>query len=214
MRRILWFVLVALMLAAPAFAQVEVVARHRGTAPGPLSRERVAELLRAVAADLNTGRTVPYYGVLRKSQGNNCAGLSCDIVCTTDGRQFDVLAASPETAAPQWLEVSPSEANPQDGCELVPGSPPPIVIPPQPIPVPIPQPAPVVDWTTAIRAAVAECTAAANACTSQIVQHRKETRGMWESLAKSPITYAIVGAISSYLIGREVGQPDDPEVKP
>ncbi|HXH08125.1 MAG TPA: hypothetical protein VNI83_16225, partial [Vicinamibacterales bacterium] len=102
---------------------IDIVTCHRARYPALLSPADAPNLLRDIAADLNRGRS-PFYGRLRKTSGNNCAGYACDIICAVDGRHWDVFIDGPDAgsnysgaATPAWIDkgfVDPSR------CELVP----------------------------------------------------------------------------------------------
>ncbi len=73
---------------------------------GHMSSSQIVSFLRAVVADLNrTGTGGGPYGLLRKSDGHNCLGYSCDIVCAGQGggqRQYDVLSDADGAQIPVW----------------------------------------------------------------------------------------------------------------
>jgi hypothetical protein len=122
----LWGVVALLLLcAAPAFAQVDVVAKYRAQYATPLTAEQKVTLLRQIASEVHGG-------LLVKRDGNNCGGYSCDIVCFSDVTLFDVLQDSDGAAIPRWDATT----NPRGyRCELVSAQ--------TPVPTPIPQPPPV-----------------------------------------------------------------------
>jgi len=124
----------SLLLNAPAFAQVEVVAKYRATYGPQMARNEIVALLTDVARELNQQQ--PIYGILRKPAGNNCGGYSCDIICSIEQpmRQWDVLIDVEGHAVPSWRQVPPAQVNEQDGCEYVP----PYVTPNPGTPVPTP----------------------------------------------------------------------------
>jgi hypothetical protein len=76
-----------------------------------MNPERTAEMIALAAQEMNrAGVPEGPYGVLIKTAGNQCNGISCDIICVGNGpaqRQFDMLVGSdrfgPQT--PTWSEV-------------------------------------------------------------------------------------------------------------
>lgn len=76
-----------------------------------MNPERTAEMLTLASKEMNrAGVPEGPYGVLIKTGGNQCSGISCDIICTGNGsaqRQFDVLVGSDRFGAqtPVWSEV-------------------------------------------------------------------------------------------------------------
>jgi hypothetical protein len=77
------------------YAQIEVVQKHRKSFGAKVSPEDNTKLLKLIAAEVKGG-------VLKKTEGNNCNGYSCDIICFADGRHFDVLRDSEGPAEPTW----------------------------------------------------------------------------------------------------------------
>jgi hypothetical protein len=115
--------LALVLFAAPAFAQVEVVAKYRAPYAAPLSADQKVALLRAVASEVHGG-------LLRKPDGTNCGGFSCDVICFSDVTLFDVLTDQDGAAIPAWSPTT----NPRGyRCELVTATPPVI---PSPLPSP------------------------------------------------------------------------------
>lgn len=114
---------ILLLFAAPAFAQVDVVAKYRTQYPTPLSADQKVSLLRQIAGEVHGG-------LLVKRDGTNCGGYSCDIICFSDVTLFDVLQDQDNAALPRWDATT----NPRGyRCELVasaPASPPGSTIPP------------------------------------------------------------------------------------
>lgn len=102
----------------------------------------IAALLRVIAQRLNAVDPRPdHFGVLVKTSGNQCAGYSCDIVCSGTGgsqRQWDVLIAvgDPGGSRPTWHAIGEGIA--VRPCEVVPAT----SAPPVPNPPPAPEPAP------------------------------------------------------------------------
>lgn len=86
---------------------------------GHLGMGDVPEFLRQVARDLNrAGIPGGPFGVLIKTSGTNCGGLSCDIICSGQGsaqRQWDVLLDAGNTSGVTWHEVSGIAVRP---CEI------------------------------------------------------------------------------------------------
>lgn len=66
----------------------------------------IVQFLRAVAINLNNaGVAGGPYGILRKQNGEQCGGYSCDIICAGQGtsqRQYDVLIDSTGSQGPVW----------------------------------------------------------------------------------------------------------------
>ena len=108
MRRVMWIV-IALLVAAPAAAQQAVVQKYRAQYPTPMSKAQTLELLRSVAGELHAG-------VLVKTSGDTCGGYSCDIICRSDSELYDVLRDAEGAAVPTWDRTE----NPRGyRCELV-----------------------------------------------------------------------------------------------
>lgn len=75
---------------------VALIACHRNQFPGHMSKDQLEQVMRGVARDFNrTGVPEDHpWGVLQKTAGNNCNGISCDIICSGNGGvqdQYDVL---------------------------------------------------------------------------------------------------------------------------
>lgn len=116
-----WFICLGLYLfcfITVLGASKDIVAKHRAKFPTPLGKANTALLLRAVAAEVKGG-------VYIKTSGNNCEGISCDIICFSDGRGFDVLVDSEGQAIPAWNPVSNLD---KTKCQLI--------TTPDPIPIP------------------------------------------------------------------------------
>lgn len=121
MKRLIAYVIMLVCLPVLAYAQADVVARKKNELG--LSRNLTPgqshALLVAVAKEVRGG-------LLVKTSGNNCEGFSCDIICFSDGRAFDVLSDSEGAANPTWNAVGVSGE-----CQAVPsdtsggGTPPP-----------------------------------------------------------------------------------------
>lgn len=101
---------------------------------GDLNEQSQGQLMRNIAFALNAERVAGGpFGVLIKTSGSNCGGISCDIVCTGNGdaqRQWDVLVGDAAHSA-VWHEVNGitrRECVVPDGSIVTP--PPPIVTPP------------------------------------------------------------------------------------
>jgi hypothetical protein len=81
--------------------------------------DRVA-FLRRIAHDLGrASREHAPYGILVKSEGHNCQGYSCDIICSNTGgvhRQWDVLSDEDGDQVPGWGRLHRIAARP---CEVV-----------------------------------------------------------------------------------------------
>jgi hypothetical protein len=67
------------------------------------------EFLQRIAHDLNrAGAEHAPYGLLLKSEGHNCYGYSCDIICSNAGgvhRQWDVLSDENDDQNPVWSRL-------------------------------------------------------------------------------------------------------------
>ena len=80
-------------------------AQHGG---GHMDHEETIEFLREVAYDLNRANLSDRggFGLAIKTEGNNCLGYSCDIICEghgNDQNQYDILI---DEAIPNWGEVT------------------------------------------------------------------------------------------------------------
>ena len=72
-----------------------------------MDQEETIQFMREVAYDLNRANLSSKggFGVLIKTEGNNCLGYSCDIICEGNGgdqNQFDILI---DETIPNWGEV-------------------------------------------------------------------------------------------------------------
>lgn len=88
---------------------------------GYMSEAQRVEFLRRIAHDLNQAHAehTPY-GLLVKSEGNNCNGYACDIICSNEGgvhRQWDVLSDEGGGQFPLWSRLDRIAPR---GCEVVP----------------------------------------------------------------------------------------------
>jgi hypothetical protein len=85
---------------------------------GHIPHDKLPEFLERVAYDLNVGNHewAPY-GRLIKTEGNNCGGYSCDIICSDRGghRQWDVLIDEDSLQGPVWNRVAEVAVRP---CEV------------------------------------------------------------------------------------------------
>lgn len=140
--RVLIFLIVALCLSAPVSAQSQeqIVQEERAkyTTAQMQDAATVVSFLRGVAARLNAAGFEGYpFGILVKTGGHNCAGYSCDIICSGQGsgqRQWDVLVDVGGTSDPIWQgPLSQIAVRP---CEVS-ASPEPTPDPPAPTPEPI-----------------------------------------------------------------------------
>jgi hypothetical protein len=87
----------------------QVVACRRAQYGSRISASQAPSLLRAIAQDLNSGTSSSFYGLLRKTSGNNCGGFACDIVCARNGsNHWDVLVDGPDASAGYAGTASPS----------------------------------------------------------------------------------------------------------
>jgi len=85
---------------------------------GGMDHEEVVEFLREVAWDLNQTGISDHggFGILVKTEGNNCAGYSCDIICEGNGpdqNQYDVLI---DDTIPNFADVENPTVRP---CEII-----------------------------------------------------------------------------------------------
>ena len=73
---------------------------------GHMSTSQMAVFMRSVASSLNAnGIGGGPFGVLRKTSGHNCEGISCDIICAGNGgsqKQWDVLGDIDGAQSPGW----------------------------------------------------------------------------------------------------------------
>jgi hypothetical protein len=84
-----------------------------------MDHEELIQFMKEVAFDLNRAifSDKGGYGVLIKTEGNNCLGYSCDIICEGNGgdqNQFDILQ---DERIPQWSEVGDGIVVRQ--CEII-----------------------------------------------------------------------------------------------
>lgn len=120
------FVTICLALASPVLAQSPqaIVKAERALYPTPIPPDQIAVLLQHVASRLNAaGIAGGPFGVLKKAHGSNCAGWSCDVICSSQGasqRQWDVLSDSEGAAKPTWHEITGAKRI--DTCVIVPAS--------------------------------------------------------------------------------------------
>lgn len=88
---------------------------------GHIPHDKLPEFLERVAYDLNVnGHEHRPYGRLIKTEGNNCGGYSCDIICAGQGsgqRQWDVLQDEDSLQGPAWNRVGEATAR---VCEFAP----------------------------------------------------------------------------------------------
>ncbi len=151
--------LLALLIAAPVFAQTDVVAHVKadlvargvslsGTCGAFEVTKRVAWTLRASG-----------WGLIAKPSGENCQGYAGDKLVSSTGRFVDLLIDQGGANTPAWQERAASAdelaarvdpMDPGDTPAPAPG-PPPIVAPPPSVPPPV-VPAPiVVDYTATLQ---------------------------------------------------------------
>jgi len=91
-------VVAMLLISTNAYAQASVVAAKKAQLGlgSNLKPEQIAQLLIEVAKEIHGG-------ILVKTQGNNCLGHSCDIICFAgQATMFDVLSDSEGAATPTW----------------------------------------------------------------------------------------------------------------
>jgi hypothetical protein len=107
-----------ILCGSPA-THYDVVACQRSAYGTPVGHNNLNTLMRAIAADLNRrGFSGGPFGVLVKTTGANCGGISCDIICAGNGagqRQWDVLIDGEGAAAPTWSPVATPNVRP---CEI------------------------------------------------------------------------------------------------
>ena len=114
--------LAVVQAGAPAGSTpAQIVAFHRNRYPTPMAPAQTVACLRAIAADLQAHNIAGGpFGILVKTAGSNCAGYSCDIICSGQGqqqRQWDVFVDSGGASSPVWSEVgAPVTVRP---CELL-----------------------------------------------------------------------------------------------
>lgn len=129
-------IMIAAMSVATIGAQVNPLsAIGRAIARVGIEHEQRPALMRAIADELNADAGQPLYGVLVKRSGNNCGGLSCDVICSGQGadqRQWDVLR---DERLPAFNEVAQATMR-RDVCEIRAGG------GPGPVPQPTPPPTP------------------------------------------------------------------------
>jgi hypothetical protein len=98
------------------FSALDIITCHRSEFVG-LDHHEFPVLLKRIARDLNkAGVDGGPFGVLVKTEGNNCEGYSCDIICSHtagDHDQYDVLL---DENIPQWNEVDNPTVRP---CEIM-----------------------------------------------------------------------------------------------
>jgi hypothetical protein len=89
---------------------------------GRMSSADLVNFLRGVARDLNSaGIAGGPFGILRKRNGANCGGYSCDIICAGQGsgqRQWDVLGDSDGAQTPAWIGPHTGSRIRVDTCEI------------------------------------------------------------------------------------------------
>lgn len=105
---------------APLRNELAIVQCRRGQY-GFMNEAQRVEFLKRIAHDLNAaGAEYAPYGVLLKSQGHNCYGYSCDIICSnTHGvhQQWDVLSDENDDQTPGWSRLG--RVAPR-GCQFIP----------------------------------------------------------------------------------------------
>jgi hypothetical protein len=85
----------------------DVVSCQRSAYGTPIGHNNLSALMRAIAADLNRrGFSGGPFGVLKKTGGDNCGGISCDIVCAGPNNfsqhHYDVLIDGTGAGVPTW----------------------------------------------------------------------------------------------------------------
>lgn len=82
---------------------------------GHMGPAELNQFLRLIAADLTNGNYAGGpFGILEKPNGNQCLGYSCDIICSSSGRIWDVLGDSEGAQDPIWAEKGTSSSK----CEI------------------------------------------------------------------------------------------------
>jgi hypothetical protein len=88
---------------------------------GFMGSGEIVTFLRNVADSMNrNGISGGRFGLLLKPSGNNCAGYSCDIICSGNGggqRQWDVLSDVEGTQGAMWAELDSSHITVR-ACEI------------------------------------------------------------------------------------------------
>lgn len=126
MKKTILIIVAVLMTSSMAFAQASVVQQQKDKLhlTRNLSPEQIHLLLREVAK-------VVHGGLFPKTQGNNCLGFSCDIICFAgQPTMYDVLGSSETDATPQWVAVP----NDTRACKMDFGD---VIIDPPPIDPPV-----------------------------------------------------------------------------
>lgn len=89
---------------------------------GHMSHSQMAALMRAIARSLNAnGISGGPFGILRKPNGTNCEGYSCDVLCAGSGggqRQYDVLGDIEGDQSPGWNGPKTAPNIRIDVCEI------------------------------------------------------------------------------------------------
>jgi hypothetical protein len=87
-----------------------------------MSSSQIVSFLRATARSLNANRiSGGPFGILEKGSGNNCAGYSCDIICSGQGgsqRQWDVLRDAEGDQDPTWNGPHSGSSIRVDTCQI------------------------------------------------------------------------------------------------
>jgi hypothetical protein len=87
-----------------------------------MSSGELVAFLRGSARDMNAaGLSGGPFGLLRKTSGANCAGYSCDILCSGSGtsqRQWDVLGDADGAQTPAWIGPKVWPDIRVDTCEI------------------------------------------------------------------------------------------------
>lgn len=104
----------------PGTSPLAIVTCQRERIAGRMDAFELLAFVRTVARNLNdNGVSGGPFGVLRKANGANCAGYSCDVLCAGQGssqRQWDILLDMETTQTPLWS--GPHQGNIRlDVCE-------------------------------------------------------------------------------------------------
>lgn len=200
---------VCVVLAAPVFAQQEIVSAERKKFGTLVSPAEAPALLTAVARRLPGGP----WGLLVKTEGNNCGGYACDIVCN-GSEHFDVLIDAPDatehyagTARAAWQPKGPYAPRTCAYVSPEPPAPPPAQPPPQ-----TPPPAPVASCDLsplylqlsqiqvtcqALKAGQDDHASKFAEHAKSLEEHRADVKGFWEKYWPQIVTGAITGIVGA-----------------
>jgi hypothetical protein len=104
----------------PGSSPLAIVTCQRERISGRMNSSEMLAFVRAVARNLNdNGILNGPFGVLRKANGANCEGYSCDVLCAGQGggqRQWDILLDTDTTQSPLWSGPHQGDIR-RDVCE-------------------------------------------------------------------------------------------------